>query len=887
MSLPTGDAVTFFFSDVEGSTRLARGLGADAWQGLLAEHDLLVDHAVATAGGVIIKHDGDGVFAVFDDPTQATSAAVVFSRALAGIRDDDGQPRARVRIGIHTGEGRLTGAGADYVGIDVHYAARVSAAANGGQITLSETTRLALDGRLPEGTRLVALGSRRLKDFEDPRPLHLLVVPGAADDARPLRTIDAPTNLPTLSTAFIGREDDLARIRSILAEARLLTLTGPGGTGKTRLGLGLAASVRDLYPGGTWFVDLAPVRDATLVASTIAIALDVREEPGVPIRQTLEAHLRTRTTLLLLDNLEQLLPGAATDVAALLRSAPELRIVVTSRERLRVTGEHEFAVPPMDAGGGVTLFIDRARLVRPDAIDTDGELEAVRGIVRRLEGLPLAIELAAARIRLFSATAILERLESSLDILAGGARDLPERQRTLRGAITWSHDLLTPDEQLIFRRCAVFDGGWSAEVAQDIVDPHASLEMPVVDGLEALSDKSLVRIDPTDHGEPRFQRHTLLGEFAGERLDDAGERPDCERRHALAFLELAEAAGPHLTGPDSLHWRDRLGHDQPNLRRAMRWSLTAGEPEVGLRIIAATWRYWQLASQVREGGAWAAELLADPGAHDDPAVRVRALAALGGLAYWANDFATVRVAYVERLALAEDLGDDLAIAEAHYDIGFMGVVDEDVAYLQEHESIALEMFDRAGKADGVIRARQALVLVDFLRGDYAEARAMETLNLAEFERVGASLRILDSLMLLAVASIFSDDLDAGRDYLSRSARLTSGVLTDQLSGLVVTSHLAFRAGREEDAARLAGAAQAITEETGVTNAALKILHIPDPADIARDRLGERAEALLVEGRAMTVEAVLSLAQGIADPNRPVGRRAASGGRVADTRPGSG
>ncbi len=862
--------VTFMFSDIEGSTRLAQALGADPWEALLGRHDLLVDRAVTDAGGVIVKHEGDGVFAVFADASDAAAAAVGFSRALVATRGDDDQPRARVRIGLHTGEGRLTGSSGDYVGIDIHYAARVSAAANGGQIAVSDATVTALGDRIPEGTRLVSVGPRRLKDFEDPRPLHLLVVPGAADDDRPLRTIDAPTNLPTPPTTFVGHEDDLATLASTLSDARLLTLTGPGGTGKTRLGLRLAAAVADRFPGGTWFVDLAAVRDPDLVHSTIAAALDLREEPGVPIARTLQAHFQPLTSLLVLDNLERLLPTAATDVAGLIRAAPGLRVIVTSRERLRVAGEHEFAVPPLDPAGGVTLFVDRARLVRPDAIDTDAELAAVRAIVERLEGLPLAIELAAARIRMFGPVAILERLETSLDILAGGARDLPERQRTLRGAIAWSHDLLTPDEQAIFRRCAVFAGGWGADVAQDVVDPDAALDMLVVDGLEALSDKSLVRIRTMDQGEPRFERHTLLGEFAGERLDRSGERPDCERRHAMAFLDLAEEAGPYLPGSDAAPWMDRLRRDQPNLRAAMRWSLTADEPEVGLRIIAAAWRFWQLSSQLAEGAAWSSELLAHPLAGRDVRIKIGALAAQGGIAYWANDFAIGRAAYEERLRLAEGLGEDRGIAEGHYDLGFMGVADEDIAFLQEHETIALEIFERIGLVEGVVRARQALVLVSFLRGDYAEARALEALNLVEFERFGAHLRVMDSLMLLAVASIFSDDLVAGRDYLARSDRLTSGVLTSQIAGLVGASHLALRDGRPEDAARIAGAAQAITEQTGVTNAALKILHLPDPADLVRDRLGDAAEALLDEGRAMSFDDALALAQAIADPNRTAG-----------------
>jgi predicted ATPase/class 3 adenylate cyclase len=864
MTLPTGDAVTFFFSDVEGSTRLATRLGPAAWEALLGEHDRLVELTIQDAGGVVVKHEGDGVFAAFVDPAGAIAAAVAFSRALAGFRDVEGHPQARVRIGIHTGEGRLTATGADYVGIDLHYAARVSAAANGGQIVVSDTTVTAVDGVAPGGTELVDVGERRLKDFEVPRRLHMLVVPGAADDGRPLRTIDAPTNLPTPATNFVGREDELDTLAMAVAESRLLTLSGPGGTGKTRLGLRLAATVADAFPGGTWFVDFAPVRDPALIAATIATTLGIAEEPGTPISRTLSAWLKPLVALLVLDNLEQLLPRAATDVADLLGSAPGLRIIVTSRERLRIAGEREYVVQPLDPESGIRLFLDRALLVRPDVVTSDVDHAAVRAIVERLEGLPLAIELAAARTRMFPPVVILERLTSSLDLLAGGARDLPERQRTLRGAISWSHDLLSGDEQTIFRRCAVFDGGWDAERAREVIDPDGRLDILVIDGLESLSDKSFVRIVPTERGDPRFQRHTLLSEFARDRLDEAGERADCERRHALAFVDLAEAAGRYLTGPESAVWIVRLSHEQANMRAAMRWSLSVDEPEVGLRIFAATWRFWQQTSQFAEGAKWARDLVSHPFAERDPVVRMGALAAQGGIAYWADDFGTTRAAYTERLRLAEEVGNELDIAEAHYDVGFIGVIDQDIPFLRDHETTAIEIFERLGEANGVVRARQALVLVHFLNGDYRKARELEVLNLARFEEVGARFRISDSLMLLAVASIFSDDLDAGRDYLTRSLRLTSGVLTDQVAGLVISSHLTLRAGLVEDAARLAGAARAITEEMGVTNAALKILHVADPVDLVRERLGDRAEAYLAEGRAMSFEDAITLARALTE-----------------------
>ena len=383
---------------------------------------------------------------------------------------------------------------------------------------------------------------------------------------------------------------------------------------------------------------------------------------------------------------------------------------------------------------------------------------------------------------MFGPVAILERLESSLDLLAGGARDLPERQRTLRGAISWSHDLLSEDEQAIFRRLAVFVGGWDAEIAQKVVDPTDGLGILVVDGLEALADKSMVRVRQTDHGEPRFDRHTLLREFALDRLDASGERSDCERRHALAFLDLAVTAGPYLVGPEVDRWMDRLGHEQHNLRAALRWSIASGEPEVGLRILAAIWRYWQLSSQLAEGTAWAAELLAQPSPDGDVLVRIEALSAAAGIAYWAHDFATARDDL--RGTASAGRGTRATISRSPRPTtrsGSWGWSTRTSSSCVTTRRSRLDLFERAGSTDGVLRARQALVMQHFLKGEYAEARALEALDLEEFRRTGARYRMSDSLMLLAVASLFSGDAAASRDYLRQSGRLTSGILTNDVA----------------------------------------------------------------------------------------------------------
>jgi class 3 adenylate cyclase len=459
MGLPTGPTVTFLFTDIESSTRLERAVGSAAWATIAARHDRLLQAAIEAAGGVVVKTEGDAFFAAFETPATAASAAVAAQRAVADERwPDDAQ--VRIRMGLHIGEGRLREGRSpdeaqDYVGIDVNYTARIAAVGNGGQIVVSDPLAAALLPLLadvPElrGTELADEGLRAVKDFEEPARLHRLVVVGAADDSRPLRTIEAPSNLPGDVTALVGRAAEIDLLRDVLASSRIVTLTGPGGSGKTRLALGVARAVADRFPHGVWFVDLAALRDPDLLDSTIASTLGIRESSEQAIGDVLRAHLRERTMLILLDNLEQLLPRAAQAVSGLVRAAPDLRILVTSRELIRITGERGYPVPPLDVDSGVALFEDRARSHRPDLVLTDESRTAIRAISERLGGLPLAIELAAARVRSLSPSLILERLGHTLD-LAGGSRDVPERQRTLRGAITWSHDLLPESERRLFR----------------------------------------------------------------------------------------------------------------------------------------------------------------------------------------------------------------------------------------------------------------------------------------------------------------------------------------------------------------------------------------------------------------------------------------------------
>jgi predicted ATPase/class 3 adenylate cyclase len=860
VALPTG-TVTFLFSDIEGSTRLARSMPTDQWSALLQGHDEIVNDAVAVNRGVVVKHEGDGTFAAFETSSDAVEAAVDLSRTIAA----QAWPSAasvRLRIGIHTGAAELTRDLSDYLGVDVHYAARLAGAGNGGQILVSEAARATLARTVPEGTELVTAGPRRLKDFDEPRPIHRLIVAGAADDARPVRAVGA-VDVPVILTTFVGRTTEIARVGDLLERSRIVTLTGPGGTGKTRLSVGVAQVVADRFADGVVFVELAPLRDPNLVAGAIAAALGVAEEPVRPIRDVLRSYLADRSMLLILDNLEQLLPGAATVVVDLVQAASGMRVLISSREPLRISGEQEYQVPPLAEAEAEALFVDRARLVRSDFVATGDEAAAVGQIARRLEGLPLAIELAAARVKVFPPSRILEHLERSLDLLSAGTRDVPERQRTLRGAIGWSYDLLPDGEQTLFRRLAVLVGDWTTESAEGIADADGSLGILTFDGLVSLVDKSLLRTVPIDHGDPLFGRHAFVREYAWERLDASGERPLCEQRHAAVFRDLAVEVGSKLIGAEAQRYLEDLDHAIHDLRQAMTWSLDSGEVETGLRIIGSAWRWWQIRARLAEGRDWAARLLGHPSAAADSVGRIEALAAAGGLAYWSMDYAATRIAYEERLAIAERLGDRRGLAEAHYDLSFVGVVDNDVELLRHEATQAVDLFTEVGDRPGMIRARQALVVGHFLAGDAAEARTLEEQNLVDFRATQSWYRIADSMMLISAI----ERSDNRPESAIQSAREALRMMPERVGGstlgaLGILALVQAESGDVELAARLTGAIRAIQAETGEALAPVAVLHLPHPVDVVRARLGDtEAERLMAEGATLSLEGAVSLALG--------------------------
>jgi predicted ATPase len=654
-------------------------------------------------------------------------------------------------MGLHTGEPTLAAGG--YIGLDVHRAARICAAGYGGQTLLSQTTHTLVEYDLPAGVRLRDLGAHRLKDLQRSERIYQLIIPDLPADFPPLQSLDRRAhNLPVQPTPLIGREQIGATVGELLrrAEVRLLTLTGPGGTGKTRLGLQVAADLLEDFENGVCFVPLAAIRDPALMASSIARTLGIQEKAGQVLLDSLKESLQDKQMLLLLDNFEQVV-AAAPLIAELLAACPCLKCLVTSRVVLHLSGEHEFPVPPLalpDPRGlpaidtlsqyaAVELFIQRALAVRPDFQVDNDNAQAVAEICVRLDGLPLAIELAAARIKLFPPQAILARLGRRLELLRGGARDMPDRHQTLRHAIAWSYDLLEAGDQVLFRRLAVFVRGCTLEaveaVCQAVLDSAVSLGQPleVLDGVASLVDKSLLRQQEQASGEPRFRMLETIREYGLECLTASGEEPVVRRAHADYYLALAEAAEPALTGPAQTIWLERLEVEHDNLRAALRWAEESGETEIGLRLAGALCQFWLMRGHLREGQERLARLLGLAGASPYTAARAKALTRAGHLADNLSDYTAAHAFFEESLALWRKLGEKGSIATALNDLGWVASHRNDYTTARTLTKESLVLWRELGDKAGIATSLHNLAWAAYYQGEYAAAYALgqESLSL--------------------------------------------------------------------------------------------------------------------------------------------------------------
>jgi predicted ATPase/class 3 adenylate cyclase len=861
--LPTG-TVTFLFTDIEGSTRLVHALG-ERFEALLARHHALLRETFAASGGVEVATEGDAFFEVFADAKDAVEAAAAAQRALA--TEDWGEGlELRVRMGIHTGSGKLVGD--NYGGIDVHRAARISSVAHGGQVLLSDTTVSLVGGHLGEELRLMDLGEHRLKDIERPERLHQLCVAELRTEFPPPRTSSGMVhNLPAGLTPIVGRSRELQEVSELLDSSRILTLTGPGGTGKTRLSLAVAENCLPKFPDGVFIVFLAPVDDEMLIPSTIAHALGLREQGMTPVETSLKEYLSGKSLLLVLDNFEQIVSGAGF-VSQLIGTSPGLRIIVSSRIALHVAGEQEYGVPPLTIPDrdestsvemlsqydAVDLFIQRASAVKPGFSLTNDNADAVAEICRRLDGLPLALELAAARLRVMTPQEMVRRLDASLSLLTGGARDLPQRQQTLRDAIAWSYDLLDEEHKAFFRSLGVFTDGFTLDAAETVADPTGELGL---DALELMIDNSLVRRTDTALGTSRFLMLETIREFALECSTRSGEIDGLRDRHARYFFEFVESKSPLFTVDRDV--LDEVELENDNIRAALRWTIESSSTDVGLRLGALMWRLWQARGYLAEGRRLLTEILSMPGAADPTPERARAAMALGSITYWQNDFVETRRRYEEALEIFRGGSDEEGLQEALYNSGFLWLLERDPerarAVFEESRVLAEHRADVKGLGNAAWGlAMSAIQLKEWdvaARWGAECGRHFEELN----DVFGQGLARFVSFQIARYTGRYEE----ARSYMRQYAHDWGRQDTEAMASVELIAEIEFLDGDLEKAVRLAAAGAAFREEYGGGSPDV-LVDLSDARQIARRTLDEeRVEELWAEGYQLTREEAMALA----------------------------
>jgi predicted ATPase/class 3 adenylate cyclase len=908
-SPPTG-TVTFLFTDIEGSTKMWEK-SPHAMQRALSRHDDILRDAIEERGGYVFKTVGDAFCCAFPTAPDALEAALETQRSLLSSEWEQTGP-FKVRMALHTGAAEERDG--DYFGPPVNRVARLLSAAHGGQVLLSLPTHEMVRDQLPAGVNLAELGEYRLKDLFRPERIFQLSAPGIPSEFPPLRTLEArPNNLPMQPTPLVGREREAGEVAERLRseEVRLLTLTGPGGTGKTRLALQAAADLLEEFEDGVFFVALAAITDPELVPSTIAEPLGVMESAGQSLMESLKSYLRQKHLLLVLDNFEQVLEGASV-VGELVAACPGLKVLATSRIPLRLYGEQEYAVLPLALPDprvlppvrvltqyeAVRLFVERARAIKADFEVNNQNAPAVAEICARLDGLPLAIELAAARVRLLSPHDMLTRLNNRLKLLKGGPRDLPTRQQTLRGTIDWSYELLTEEEKTLFGRLSVFSGGRTLEAIEEICDPGGDID--ALEGIESLLEKNLLRREEVVGGESRFVMLETVHEYAREKLQESGETDAIQRRHAEFFLEVAEEAEPKLRGPEQGEWLERLETDHDNLRVALRWLLEHERPEMVLRLAGALWRFWYARGYLGEGRRWLEEALALSG--EATALRVRVLNGAGHLAWTQGDLKQAATLREEGLKLSRQMGDKAGVAASLNGLSFVARMRGEYlaarSLAQQALAIHRELSDRWGIGLSLFLSGAAATF----QGDYAAARPLLEEALAVCREVGDLEYISDSLGVLGIMYVNQEDYAAARPVLEEALRIMR-TLEDRRGiakclsvlgdiALEQREHRAARSRCEEAlmmfrdlgdkwwiawsleglakvaaaqkqhtrAVRLFGSAKALRDSAGVSGPAHQRALCERYLAAARDQLDEAAfAAAWDEGRAMILDEAISYA----------------------------
>ncbi len=905
--------VTLLFTDIDGSTRLLEHLGG-AYATLLADHHRIIDDIVAAHGGTRVDSAGDGLFVSFPSARAGLLASIDAQRALAA-HAWPADVEVKVRMGLHSGE--PMSADARYVGIDVHRAARICAAGHGGQILVSETAQALIGTSLPEGVTLRSLGDHRLKDLAAAVRIYQVVAAGLPDAFPPVRSLETlPNNLPRQLSSFVGRSQEIADADQRLADTALLTLTGPGGVGKTRLALEVGAYLVDRYPGGVWFVEFSTLNDAALVADTVASALRIKPS-AEDTAASVAAALAERPTLLILDNCEHLLDAVVDVVATLLARCPDLRVIATSREAFGIAGESQLPVPSMavpttvgawtpeelerlSAYDAVRLFLDRGRAIDPGFRLTDENAEAIAQICRRLDGIPLAVELAAARVRSLPPAQIAARLNDRFRLLTGGSRTALPRHRTLRAAMDWSFDLLPETERHLLPRLSVFAGSFSLEAAEAVAGGGTVEAEEVLDLLERLIDKSLLVAEATPT-EARYHMLETIRDYAQERLSETDEALGVHARHRDWYLAIVEAArAGFFSGAEQAGWLTRLSDDHDNLRAALNWSHEDPDgASAELTLASGLWRFWEIRGHLAEGAAWLDRALARTGG-EISVRRANALTGAGVLAGQRGDHVAAAAFHDASLVLHRELGDPRGIAAACSNAASIAVELGDVerarALYQECIANTEAVGDDQGAAFGIINLADLVAR----HGEADEADGLYARAIGIFQRLGdawgmaqATARLGQAARRRGEAAVARTRYEEARDLYRQvadgrgEARMLVGLgdLADEAGdGGMAESHyraaltLRHRLGdkvgtaaalerlagsgadRPDRAARLIGAAMALRETVGAPLSATGRAEL-ERFLAALDGEGGRVavETALDAGRAMSAAEAVDLA----------------------------
>lgn len=851
------------FTDIEDSTLILRNVGDSEYTRILERHNEIVRGVLSRRRGLEVATEGDSFFAVFEDPTEAVAAGMEIQLAL-GSEAWPGKERVQVRIGIHTGNGVL--GAANYVGVDVHRASRVASVAHGGQILVSSTTAQSVGEHLPSASTLRELGRYKLPGFDRAEVLHQLVADGLQDAFPPLKGAGSASMLPEVLSEFVGRERELSAVENMLSANRIVTLTGPGGTGKTRLSIELGRRLEAAFDDGAFFVPLATIHDPELIPSKILEVMGLETAAGVDPTTHLQRYFAERKILLILDNFEHLLDGAS-EVASLLGAAPGLKVVATSRTPLRIAGEHEFPVPSLDvpAAGArssddvapsVRLFASRATAVRPDFELTSTNIDTVSSIARSLDGLPLAIELAASRMRSLTPEVILERLNNRL--LSTSSTDLPERQRSIVNAIGWSYDFLKEPERRLFEKLSVFAGTFSLDQAEAVCGVESET-LDVLEGLTVLVESSLIH-QIESSGTPRYRMLTVIREYGYAALVARGIEDEIHELHAKVFLRLAESAHGEILTSRQRYWLDRLSADHDNLRAAIDHSIHHEDTTVALRFAGCLWRFWQIRGHLIEGRRRTEEALA-LGDDGDGLARANALTGLAGLMYWQGDSEGTLEPYREALDLFRKYGDDADISEALYNMSFPLMYTGDVDGAEKLLEESFEISERIERRMGIGRAYWGLGEIAVFREQWPKVVDWNLRAAEVFETLDAPFDLGWSWFMAAHGYSKQNLPEEAAPYLERCLEVFAS--TTDVSALTLVfealSLVALRRGNLARAGRLVGASHRIKADTGVAIAEVEINQYPEAKQFLQ-KMSDADQAAYQEGFGYTIEEAIAYAR---------------------------